>query len=396
MGAADFGNWVLGNFATVEEVRAAIASVVLVPVMVEAIKQPAPMHFIVFDRSGKSIVIEPVDGTLKVYDDPVGVLTNSPDFGWHATNLRNYVNLSPTNLPAVQVGGASVQQFGQGSGMLGLPGDFTPPSRFIRAVAFTQSAIPAATAGEAVLQAFHILNAFDIPVGAVREQHDGDLHTDYTIWSSVADLQDLRWSFRTYTDQSIRTVDLREALSAAEGKVRRISIEFGPAGRQYLHTVQVNSPFGSFAIPQIDRRPFLVGAALAIVPTPGRPHRNSRYGRCMAVPAATSWADRFVAAGFAPRCTNRRSRPIRTAAGVPAELGGCHTAKIEGYVIEGHVPVAAVHRLLAERSAVVGIAVPGMPIGSPGMEIAGRPADPYDVIAFAAGGDRYLFMAVRP
>jgi hypothetical protein len=65
-------------------------------------------------------------------------------------------------------------------------------------------------------------------------------------------------------------------------------------------------------------------------------------------------------------------------------------------VIEGHVPVAAVQRLLAERPAILGLAVPGMPLGSPGMEIEGEPGEPYDVIAFAADGSRSVFMEVRP
>ena len=75
--------------------------------------------------------------------------------------------------------------------------------------------------------------------------------------------------------------------------------------------------------------------------------------------------------------------PVRAAAGVPADLAGCHTAKVAGHVVEGHVPVAAVRRLLAERPAIAGLAVPGMPAGAPGMEIAGQPAEPFKVVAFA-------------
>lgn len=86
----------------------------------------------------------------------------------------------------------------------------------------------------------------------------------------------------------------------------------------------------------------------------------------------------------------------RPALGVPEDLGGCHTSKIAGYVVEGHVPAAAVRRLLAERPAILGLAVPGMPLGSPGMEVAGEPAEPFDVIAFAADGRRSVFLTVRP
>jgi hypothetical protein len=76
---------------------------------------------------------------------------------------------------------------------------------------------------------------------------------------------------------------------------------------------------------------------------------------------------------------------------VPADLQSCHTALVNGYVIEGHVPADVVDRLLAERPQVAGLAVPGMPIGSPGMEVAGRPAERYRVMSFEAGGARRVF-----
>lgn len=71
---------------------------------------------------------------------------------------------------------------------------------------------------------------------------------------------------------------------------------------------------------------------------------------------------------------------------VPQELGSCHTAIVDGYVIEGHVPAAEIKRLLAERPAVRGLAVPGMPVGSPGMEVAGAAAEPYEVLTFDEAG----------
>jgi len=225
MAPHEYANWLLGNFATVDEVKANFDKVVLLPVVVEAIEQPAPVHFVVHDRSGKSVVIEPLNKSLKIYDNPLGVVTNSPAFDWHMTNLRNYVNLTATNVPPINLGGVKLAQFGQGSGLRGLPGDFTPPSRFVRAVAFSQSAIPSATAVQAVLQAFHILNNFDIPYGAVREVDNGQMHAEATTWTSAADLKNLRWYFRTYDDQSIRSVDLAKALAAAQGKIRFIRMQ---------------------------------------------------------------------------------------------------------------------------------------------------------------------------
>ena len=72
-------------------------------------------------------------------------------------------------------------------------------------------------------------------------------------------------------------------------------------------------------------------------------------------------------------------------------LAGCHTAFVEGYVIEGHVPADVIDRLLSERPQIAGLAVPGMPVGSPGMEVPGRPAVPYDVIAFDVSGRTHVF-----
>jgi choloylglycine hydrolase len=225
MAPHEYANWLLGNFANVEEVKANFNKVALVPVVVEAIVQAAPVHFVVHDRTGKSVVIEPLDKSLKLFDNPLGVMANSPTFDWHMTNLRNYVNLTATNVPPIDLGGIKLAQFGQGSGLRGLPGDFTPPSRFVRAVAFSQSAIPSDTSAQAVLQAFHILNNFDIPFGAVREVDNGQMHAEATTWTSAADLKNLRWYFRTYDDQSIRSVDVTKALAAAQGQIRLIKME---------------------------------------------------------------------------------------------------------------------------------------------------------------------------
>ena len=138
-------------------------------------------------------------------------MSNSPAFDWHMTNLRNYVSFSPVNRPPLDLGSVKVLGFGQGSGMLGIPGDFTPPSRFIRAVAYSASVLPAKTGSEAVLQAFHILNNFDIPKGATREaakDEHGNIVADYTLWTSVIDLRAKRFYFRTYENSQIRSVDL--------------------------------------------------------------------------------------------------------------------------------------------------------------------------------------------
>lgn len=227
MAPHEFGNWVLGNFASVDEVKAAIGDIVIVPTPAPVLNATQPLHFIVADRSGKAIVIEPVGGELKVYDNPLGVMTNSPGFDWHMTNLRNYVNLSVTGVPPIDLDGVKLAQIGQGAGMHGLPGDFTPPSRFVRAVAFSQAEYPAATGEEAVLTGFHIMNQFDIPHGTVREGSGKEPLAELTQWTTVSDMNNLRFYFKTYGNQNIHMVDLRKAFAAASGEIRTIKMGTG-------------------------------------------------------------------------------------------------------------------------------------------------------------------------
>jgi hypothetical protein len=97
----------------------------------------------------------------------------------------------------------------------------------------------------------------------------------------------------------------------------------------------------------------------------------------------SGWVDHLRRSGFTVAAIDTADlAAVKAALGVPGELASCHTAKIDAYVIEGHVPAAAIRRLLAERPAALGLAVPGMPIGSPGME--GGTPQLYDVILFAA------------
>lgn len=218
---ADFGTWLLTSFASLDEVRSALDTVAIAPTLVPGFPpEPQPIHVVVYDKTGASLVIEPLDGKLKVYDNPLGVITNSPTFDWHMVNLRNYVSLSPRNVPPVTIDGTTFQQLGQGSGMHGLPGDFTPPSRFVRAAVFTATAVPSKTAKDAVFQLFHILNNFDIPVGVAREEHDGVVHSDYTMLTTARDPQALKYYWKTYDDQTIRSVDLNALDPDAKAIVR--------------------------------------------------------------------------------------------------------------------------------------------------------------------------------
>ncbi len=216
----EFPNWILTQFASLEELKAALPTVLIAPTVTKTWgTTPAPFHYIVYDKSGNSLVIEPIGGKLVTYDNKIGVFTNSPSFDWQMTNLRNYINLTPFNVKPLKVEGVTLAPFGQGSGMVGLPGDFTPPSRFVRAAIFSITAIPSKNSQEAVPQLFHILNQFDIPVGAVKAKENGIVYSDATLATTVKDPQALKYYFRTYENQTIHAIDLnRFDLNAKEVK----------------------------------------------------------------------------------------------------------------------------------------------------------------------------------
>lgn len=209
----DVVNWILSQYQTVDEVREALAKVTVYGIdILKAGVQP--LHWAVRDANGGSIVIEYVKGRLTVHDNPIGVLTNAPNFDWHMTNLRAHMNLTNVNVDGLKLGAFSVPPLGQGSGLIGLPGDYTPPSRFLRATALTYAAAPVASAKEGANLAFHILNAVDIPIGAVAEKagpvKDGKqpLAYEQTQWVTVYDLKNKTAYFRTYGNLNIRKIEV--------------------------------------------------------------------------------------------------------------------------------------------------------------------------------------------
>lgn len=201
-------SYILGKCANVEEVRSAIKNL-----KVAALDDKVgTVHWRFTDVSGRMVVLEYINGKAVWYENVLGVLTNSPSFDWHIANLSNYVNLSPGNAPVKELSpGVQLNAFGNGSLMHGLPGDYTPPSRFIRA-AFLQSTSPQQKTGfAAVIQCFHILNSFDIPIGM---QHPKDKAPagmqSATQVTCATDLGDMRFYYRTAWNSNIRCIKLND------------------------------------------------------------------------------------------------------------------------------------------------------------------------------------------
>ncbi len=214
-------SYVLSQFETVQEAQTGLEGIRVVGVVDETLGFPFPLHMLVADRFGGRIVVEYIDGELTVFEAPLGVITNSPTYDWHMTNLNNYVNLSAIGLSEVEVSGVTFAPLGAGSGMIGLPGDFTPPSRFIRAVAFSQTARETAGGYDTVREAFRILDNFNIPPDAA-EGAQNDVQSDDILYSATqittaSDSENLIYYYHTMYDRTIHMVDMKQIDFAAMG-----------------------------------------------------------------------------------------------------------------------------------------------------------------------------------
>lgn len=200
--------WLLTTCDSVESVKSALPQVRVCNAIFGPWKATPPVHFIVHDKLGNSLVIEYRQGKLYTYDNPLGVFTNAPSFDWQITNLNNYINLSASNIDTSSLSAITLSSFGQGSGMLGLPGDFTPPSRFVRAAFFSANTAPLKNENDAWFEAFHLLQLFNIPKGIVRKEENNTIEYDCTLWTSASDLTTSCYYFHTYDNPTIRKIDL--------------------------------------------------------------------------------------------------------------------------------------------------------------------------------------------
>lgn len=199
-------SWILSNFKTIDEVKNAIGKIRIVTID----PRGSTVHWRITEESGRQVVLEIVNKQLTFHENTLGVLTNSPTFDWHLTNLNNYVNLTSGPVQDRKMGDLTLKAFGGGSGLHGIPGDMTPPSRFVRAAIFQATAPKMATAEKTVEQAFHILNNFDIPTGIqfAEGQPVPDIPSA-TQWTIVTDIANRRIYYRTMYNSNIRCIDLK-------------------------------------------------------------------------------------------------------------------------------------------------------------------------------------------
>jgi choloylglycine hydrolase len=212
MSVGDFMQWMLSSFKTVDEIVASLDKVIVVSVKNEDFGgADLPFHFKITDPTGQARVIEIVNnGEMKIYEPYLGVITNSPTYDWHVINQRNYLGLSVAPNSSQTLGSHNLKPLGSGSGLIGLPGDFTPPSRFVRAAAFTASCRPLASSADAVFESFRILDNFNIPLGATApEAYIPDDIVGATQVTTSSDLKNRVFYYHTMWNRQVRKIDLK-------------------------------------------------------------------------------------------------------------------------------------------------------------------------------------------
>ena len=163
----------------------------------------SPLHWMISDKKC-SIVAEPSKDGLKIYDDPFEVLTNNPPFEYHCANVSNYMGLSTGPAASQFQEGIPVKNYSLGMGALGLPGDFSSASRFIRALFVKENAVSENHERSNVNRFFHILNSVAMPKGCVRAAEG----FEYTRYSSCCNADKGIYYYTTYDDPEIRAIDM--------------------------------------------------------------------------------------------------------------------------------------------------------------------------------------------
>ena len=184
LGPLDVPVWLLTRFASVDAAADGLRHVRVAASVFPPWGFVPPLHYVLHDADRRCIVVEFLDHALVIHDNPLGVATNAPEFGWHVRNLRNYDSVDA------------------------VPGDSASPSRFVRAVALSQAAPLVDSAEEAVQQAFHVLAACEIPRGVAHPWDGEHVYCDYTQYTAAIDTASRCLYFHTYGNRRVRMVDL--------------------------------------------------------------------------------------------------------------------------------------------------------------------------------------------
>lgn len=199
--------WILGQCATVADAEKLLCCINLLEENFREDLPLTPLHWIISDRD-RSITVEPMSEGLKIYDNPIGVLTNNPTFDYHMFHLSDYLHLTtrdPKNTFCEGEGHLELKPYSRGMGAVGLPGDASSMSRFVRAAFVKLNSVSGNSEAESVSQFFHILKSVEMPRGCVNL---GDDVYEITVYSSCCNTDRGIYYYSTYENHGICAVDL--------------------------------------------------------------------------------------------------------------------------------------------------------------------------------------------
>lgn len=205
----EYVTWLLANCASIDEVIEKSQHEVGLSTELNNKGEADPLHFMFTDKTGRSIVMEPMagDGTCRIFENPLGVMTNSPTFDWHLTNLENYAGLTPGILPTKTLAnGVQLPSVGNSSGLVGLPGDYSSRSRFVRAAILLSHLKPVADGEVGRDSLFHLFGTLTSANG-FQEIDEPNLlfNTHYTV---IYDLEKLQMNLSVYENRRIQQLTM--------------------------------------------------------------------------------------------------------------------------------------------------------------------------------------------
>lgn len=210
--------WILGQCSSVDEAERLMEHLHLTDVPFCDELPPSPLHWMIADRE-RAIVVEQTADGLHIYENDVGVLTNNPPFPFHLQNLNRYLNLTAEEAVNRFSASSSLHPFSRGMGAIGLPGDWSSPSRFVRGAFVLQNAQSEETGD--VVQFFHILDAVQMPRGCVRLENGC---YEVTRYASCCDLKEGIYYWKTYEGQTVTKAVISPQTLVGTG-LQRLQIE---------------------------------------------------------------------------------------------------------------------------------------------------------------------------
>lgn len=202
--------WILGRCATVDQAEALLRNANITGIAFSDAFRPTPLHWIIAD-SVRCVTVEAMKDGVRIHENPVGILTNNPPFDFHMYYLKNYMQVSTAPATNLFARNLELKPYSNGMGAMGLPGDFSSASRFVRAAFVKLNSVASETEESSVSQFFHILDAVAMPCGCVQ-MPDG--RYEITRYSSCCNADRGIYYYKTYHNSRVCSVDMhRENLN---------------------------------------------------------------------------------------------------------------------------------------------------------------------------------------